>query len=98
MLLAKLVVLVVLVQEVKNIDRHPDVQEPQPVVWMREDLLFRITVGVVDKMLRFVRTGDGEYFLNKILGKNKRLLRLKKRFFLPKRPRQLLHCKMVLEQ
>jgi hypothetical protein len=98
MLLAKLVALVVLVQEVKNVDCHPDVEEPRPVVWVREDLLFCITVGVVDKMLRFVCTGNGEYFLNKILGKNQQLLRLKKRLFLLKRSRRLLRCKMVLER
>jgi hypothetical protein len=49
-------------------------------------------------MLRFVCTGNGEYFLNKILGKNQQLLRLKKRLFLLKRSRRLLRCKMVLER
>ncbi|KAJ7688901.1 hypothetical protein B0H14DRAFT_3533036 [Mycena olivaceomarginata] len=63
MLLAKLVALVVLVQEVKNVDCHPDVEEPRPVVWVRKDLLFRITVGVIDKMLRLICDTNGTWIV-----------------------------------
>jgi hypothetical protein len=69
MLLAKLVALVVLVQEVKNVDRHPDVEEPQPVVWVREDLLFRITVGVIDKMLPVCAHGERRILSEQNTGK-----------------------------
>jgi hypothetical protein len=40
---------VVLVQEVEYIHSHADVLEPRPLLWVRHNLLFRITICVVDQ-------------------------------------------------
>lgn len=67
MVLAELVRDSVLVKEVPDVDAHPHVREPGPVFRVRVDLLFSITVGVVDQMLRLVGCRDGKRSLDKEL-------------------------------
>ncbi|KAJ7827814.1 hypothetical protein B0H14DRAFT_3466794 [Mycena olivaceomarginata] len=45
---------VMLVEEMKDVDAHADIQEPRPLDWMRQYLLFGITIRIIDKMLWFL--------------------------------------------
>jgi hypothetical protein len=60
MCLAKGVPDVVLVEKMKDIDTHPDIQEPRPLVWVRQNLLFSITICVIYEMFWLVRSRDRE--------------------------------------
>lgn len=70
MLLAKRVGDLVLIEKVPHINAHADTIEPRPHVWMRHNLLLGITVSIIDDVLRFVCTRNGESSLNKSLGPN----------------------------
>lgn len=62
-LLTEFVADFVLVQEVEHVNGHPDVGKPCPFLRVRENLLFGIAIGIVDKMFGFEGARDGEGFL-----------------------------------